>query len=83
MFARFAIEAITGSEGVTRVIGVGVVVPEGGCFVQWLNMEIVNADVENTEYYPVGISHVIDIVEASPDIDFKWVDDPEEEGSYL
>ena len=83
MFARFVIEAITSQEELSHMAGVGLVIPEGGCFVHWVNRDIVNGDVKETDYYPVGISHVIDIVEVSPDIDFKWVDDPEDGGSYL
>ena len=79
MFHRFSIKATVSSEDESELIGVGVVMPSGVCFVEWFNQEILSSDVGEAEAYPHGIAEVVELIEDEGFVDLVWEDDPDEE----
>lgn len=66
MFHRFKVEQSD------EVIAVGIVMPSGTCFVEWLE----NKHQDDATAYPGGIAEVIGDVDRLG-LEFEWVDDPE------
>ena len=81
MFHRFSIKATVSSEKESELVGVGVVMPSGVCFVEWFNQKILSSDVDEAEAYPHGIAEVVDLMEDEGFVDLVWEDDPDEEFS--
>lgn len=79
MFHRFSVKATVSSENKSELVGVGVVMPSGVCFVEWFNQEILSSDVDEAEAYPHGIAEVVDLIEDEGFVDLVWEDDPDEE----
>ena len=77
MFHRFSITATVSSEDESELVGVGVVMPSGVCFVEWFNQEILSSDVGEAEAYPHGIAEVVELIEDEGFVDLVWVDNPD------
>ena len=77
MFHRFSVKATVSSENESELVGVGVVMPSGVCFVEWFNQEILSSDVGEAEAYPHGIAEVVDLIEDEGFVDLVWVDNPD------
>jgi len=79
MFHRFSVKATVSSEDVSELVGVGVVMPSGVCFVEWFNQEILSSDVDEAEAYSNGVVDVVELIENEGFVDLVWEDDPDEE----
>jgi len=74
MFHRFT---LNGSE-TQELVAVGVVMPSGTVFVEYLKRDVFDEPVPEAEAYPTGIEAVVSLVDVESDVVFMWEDDPDE-----
>jgi hypothetical protein len=74
MFHRFT---LNGSEA-QELVAVGVVMPSGTVFVEYLERDVFDEPVPEAEAYPTGVEAIIGLVENESDVVFMWEDDPDE-----